>query len=177
MLFRSKEKLKKQIKSGQLDLIIGTHALLTDDTIFHNLAFCIIDEQHRFGVAQRQKILEKVVMNQKQFNSSEQTSNTPLAPHFLAMTATPIPRSLQLTVFGDLDVSTIRQMPKGRQKIQTKVISELAIKELLYPELKRHLDMGEQVYWICRLIDHEGDVSQTEKQRTVFDEEKKLKKI
>ena len=125
---KQKEHLKVQIKDGTVDLIIGTHAILTDDTIFHRLALCIVDEQHRFGVGQRQKLLAKIALN-----ASPDSNAT--APHFLAMTATPIPRSLQLTVFGDLDISVINQMPQGRQPIQTKIINEVNMKESLYPEI------------------------------------------
>ena len=166
---KQKNQLKTQIKNGEIDLIIGTHALLTDDTIFHNLALVIIDEQHRFGVAQRQKLLEKVALNQ--------LSEKYTAPHFLAMTATPIPRSLQLTIFGDLDVSIINQMPKGRQPILTKIINETNMREMLYPEITEHLEAKEQVYWICRLIEQDEDDPLEKDQHTVTEEVKRLKKI
>lgn len=166
---KQKDQLKSQIQNGEIDLIIGTHALLTDDTIFHNLALVIIDEQHRFGVAQRQKLLEKVALNQ--------LSEKYTAPHFLAMTATPIPRSLQLTIFGDLDVSIINQMPKGRQPILTKIINETNMREMLYPEITKHLEAKEQVYWICRLIEQDEDDPLEKDQHTVTEEAKRLKKI
>lgn len=166
---KQKDQLKSQIQNGEIDLIIGTHALLTDDTIFHNLALVIIDEQHRFGVAQRQKLLEKVALNQ--------LSEKYTAPHFLAMTATPIPRSLQLTIFGDLDVSIINQMPKGRQPILTKIINETNMREMLYPEITEHLEAKEQVYWICRLIEQDEDDPLEKDQHTVTEEAKRLKKI
>lgn len=168
---KQKDQLKAQIQNGEIDLIIGTHALLTDDTIFHNLALVIIDEQHRFGVAQRQKLLEKVALNQ------EETEEKYTAPHFLAMTATPIPRSLQLTIFGDLDVSIINQMPKGRQPILTKIINETNMREMLYPEITKHLEVKEQVYWICRLIEQDEDDPLEKDQHTVTEEAKRLKKI
>ena len=139
---KDKPSLKQQIKSGEINLIIGTHALLTDDTQFKNLALCVIDEQHRFGVEQRQKLLMK--------------SQDGLAPHLLAMTATPIPRSLQLTIFGDLDISVLNQLPKGRQPIKTTILGENQLKDDLYPILRNHLAAGEQIYWICPLID-DGD--------------------
>ena len=119
---KKKAELKKQIFSGEIDFVIGTHALLTDDTEFKDLALVIIDEQHRFGVEQRQKLLLK--------------SPDGLAPHLLAMTATPIPRSLQLTVFGDLDVSILDEMPKGRQPIVTKILTEVETRELLHPKIR-----------------------------------------
>ena len=136
---KHKFELKKRIKSGDIDLVIGTHALLTDDTEFHNLALCIIDEQHRFGVEQRQKLLLK--------------SPSGFAPHLLSMTATPIPRSLQLTIFGDLDVSVISSLPKGRQPIETKILSEINQKTDLYPHIRKTISDGHQVYWICKAID------------------------
>jgi ATP-dependent DNA helicase RecG len=119
--------------------VIGTHALLTDDTEFKNLGLAIIDEQHRFGVEQRHKLLLK--------------SPSGLAPHLLTMTATPIPRSLQLTIFGDLDVSILNEMPKGRQPIQTHILAETEMRENLYPEIAKTIDAGRQAYWICKAID------------------------
>ena len=148
---KKKPELKKQIRSGEVDFVIGTHALLTDDTEFDNLGLVIIDEQHRFGVEQRQKLMLK--------------SPSGLAPHLLAMTATPIPRSLQLTIFGDLDVSVLDEMPAGRQPVTTKITAEIDSKEKLYPAMtaimnrapdaKKHGDKarGQQIYWICKAID------------------------
>ena len=148
---KHKPELKKKIVNGEIDLVIGTHALLTDDTEFQNLTLVIIDEQHRFGVEQRQKLLLK--------------SPAGLAPHLLAMTATPIPRSLQLTVFGDLDVSILDELPAGRQPIKTKILKEIETTEKLYPKIREVLSLkpdpkgkgkkmhGQQVYWICKAID------------------------
>lgn len=136
---KQKPALKKQIISGEVNVVIGTHALLTDDTEFANLGLVIIDEQHRFGVEQRQKLALK--------------SPSGLAPHLLAMTATPIPRSLQLTIFGDLDVSVLDEMPKGRQPIETKILPEIGISDRLYPEITKTIRAGQQVYWICKAIE------------------------
>ena len=136
---KNKVELKKHIKSGEVNLVVGTHAIITDDTEFCNLQFCIIDEQHRFGVAQRQRLLLK--------------SPDGLAPHLLAMTATPIPRSLQLTIFGDLSVSAIPELPKGRTPITTKILREIEQKDLLYPKVKDEIANGRQIYWICKSID------------------------
>lgn len=136
---KKKSELKKQIVTGGIDVVIGTHALLTDDTEFHDLSLVVIDEQHRFGVEQRQKLLLK--------------SPSGLAPHLLAMTATPIPRSLQLTVFGDLDVSILNELPKGRQPIATKILTEVETREILYPKIRETLSQKSQVYWICKAID------------------------
>ncbi len=136
---KKKEILKKQIKSGEINLVIGTHALLTDDTEFAKLSLVIIDEQHRFGVEQRQKLLLK---SPKEF-----------APHLLSMTATPIPRSLQLTIFGDLDVSVLNELPKGRQPITTKIVTEVETREIIYPKIREEIDKGRQTYWICKAIE------------------------
>ena len=152
---KKKPELKYQIYKGEIDLVIGTHALLTDDTEFSRLGLVIIDEQHRFGVEQRQKLMLK--------------SPPGLAPHLLAMTATPIPRSLQLTVFGDLDVSVLDELPLGRQPVTTTIITEVDTQVKLYPlmqkimgsppDSKRHGEKahGQQIYWICKAIeDTEG---------------------
>lgn len=148
---KKKPELKYQIYRGEVDLVIGTHALLTDDTEFARLGLVIIDEQHRFGVEQRQKLMLK--------------SPAGLAPHLLAMTATPIPRSLQLTVFGDLDVSILDELPAGRQPVTTSILTEVETKEVLYPKMqqimqsapdrKRHgaKAHGQQIYWICKAIE------------------------
>ena len=136
---KKKTELKKQIAAGEINLVVGTHALLTDDTEFRNLSLVIIDEQHRFGVEQRQKLVLK--------------SPNGLAPHFLAMTATPIPRSLQLTIFGDLDVSILDELPKGRQPIETRIMSEVETRENLYPKIRETIQNGQQVYWICKAIE------------------------
>lgn len=136
---KKKAELKRAIKAGEIGLVIGTHALLTDDTEFKDLALVIIDEQHRFGVEQRQKLVLK--------------SPSGLAPHLLAMTATPIPRSLQLTIFGDLDVSILNELPKGRQPIETTILEEVETKERLYPKMREALSARQQIYWICRAID------------------------
>lgn len=154
---KKKSELKAKIKTGEIDLVIGTHALLTDDTEFNELSLVIIDEQHRFGVEQRQKLLLKSPEGQ--------------APHLLAMTATPIPRSLQLTVFGDLDVSILDELPKGRQPILTSIFTGVEIRERLYPKMQEILAKkpdkksagakarGQQIYWICKAIeDEKGDM-------------------
>lgn len=144
---KQKPELKRLVTSGEIDLVIGTHALLTDDTEFMRLGLVIIDEQHRFGVEQRQKLVLK--------------SPAGKAPHLLAMTATPIPRSLQLTVFGDLDVSILNELPKGRQPITTEILREIEIRERLFPKISETLAKKQQIYWICKAIDGENDVDTT----------------
>ena len=140
---KNKAELKSRIMNGEVGVVVGTHALLTDDTRFLNLSLCVVDEQHRFGTLQRQKLLLK--------------SPDGLAPHMLAMTATPIPRSLQLTVFGDLDVSVLAEMPSGRKKIETKILHENETSEVIYKEIREKVGVGEQVYWICKSIEGEDE--------------------
>ncbi len=134
---KARETLLQQISNDTVDIIIGTHALFQPTVKFHRLGFVVIDEQHRFGVKQRQDLLAK-------------TDERHL-PHLLAMTATPIPRSLQLTVFGDLDVSTLDQLPKGRQVIVTKIILPNERKQMV-AKIKEELASGRQVYYVTRLI-------------------------
>ncbi|MBQ9403093.1 ATP-dependent DNA helicase RecG [Candidatus Saccharibacteria bacterium] len=159
---KRKDLVKRQIEQGNVDLIIGTHALITEDLVFNRLAYCIIDEQHRFGVNQRQKLLGKTAHN------VVKNPDGVMAPHLLSMTATPIPRSLQLTVFGDLDVSVINQLPAGRQPIFTSVIKETDQKEVLYPKIREEVKKGHQVYWICRKIEEgkHNDSSSVKRQTT-----------
>lgn len=158
---KRKAELKAKIKNGEVDLIVGTHALLTDDTIFKSLALAIVDEQHRFGVNQRQKLLEKTV------------KQTGLAPHLLMMTATPIPRSLQLAVFGDLDVSILNELPKGRQPVTTKIIQEVNFTTDLYHKVREYLAKHQQIYWICRAIED----NPTQETTSVKKQAKKLQEI
>ncbi len=119
------------------DIIIGTHALIQEDVEFKNLALAIIDEQHRFGVEQRARLATR------QFAYS---------PHLLSTTATPIPRSLALALYGDLDISIINEMPDGRKKIFTKVVPE-ASREKAYNFISEEIKRGRQVFVICPLID------------------------
>jgi len=117
------------------DILIGTHALIQDKVKFKNLALVIVDEQHRFGVGQRAKLLK---------------SNT--MPHLLSMTATPIPRTLALTIYGDLDISLLDEMPKGRQKIITKIVPPNQ-RAQAYEFIRREVKKGRQVFVICPRID------------------------
>lgn len=151
---QARQQLNKQIKDGAVAVVIGTHALIQDSVEFNNLGLAVIDEQHRFGVAQRQSLLSKSVKS----------------PHVLAMTATPIPRSLQLTVFGELDVSIIRSRPKSRLPIRTKIVSPATVKDT-YAEIDKQIEQGRQVYVICALIDD----SAVSDKKSVESEYRKLK--
>ncbi len=124
-------------------LIIGTHALLTKDVDFGNLGLVIIDEQHRFGVGQRQLLKTKAGY----------------LPHLLSMTATPIPRSLQLTVYGDLDVSVIDQLPPGRQPVVTKVVRGKTARTSMYESIDAEIALGHQVFVVCPLIDDSPELA------------------
>ena len=121
------------------DIIIGTQALIQETVKFDNLALVIVDEQHRFGVKQRQKLLDF-------------TSNNQETPHFLSMTATPIPRSLALAIYGDLDLSLIDQMPAKRKKIITKLVTEDK-RTAAYDFIRNQIKLGHQAFVVCPLID------------------------
>jgi len=133
---KARAELYRAIKDGDVDVVVGTHALIQSTVHFNKLGFVVIDEQHRFGVKQRQELLKK----------SEKM------PHLLAMTATPIPRSLALTVYGELDVSILNERPKDRKDIATKIWSPNS-RPQLYTLIDEQLQQGRQAYVICTLID------------------------
>ena len=136
----ARKTLYEQIATGTVNVVVGTHALIQDTVKFHKLGFVVIDEQHRFGVKQRLLLLEK----------SEHM------PHMLAMTATPIPRSLALTVYGELDISILNELPKGRKPIITKIWSPNS-RPQLYEKIDVELSAGRQAYVICSLIEENPD--------------------
>ena len=128
------------IASGEAALVVGTHAVIQDKVQFKNLALAIIDEQHRFGVAQRLALRSKMV------------ADTNLEPHMLMMTATPIPRTLAMSYYADLDVSTIDELPPGRTPIVTKVVNDARRDEVI-ERIRSQLAEGRQIYWVCPLIE------------------------
>lgn len=132
---KAKRETLQMLKEGKIDILIGTHILIEDYVEFANLAFCVIDEQHRFGVAQRAKLWKK---------------NSP-PPHILVMTATPIPRTLAMTLYGDLDYSVIDELPPGRKPIQTVCLPESKRISLNF-FLKEQIAEGRQVYMVFPLI-------------------------
>ncbi len=136
----SKAEMIKLIISGKIDLVIGTHSLIQENVKFKKLGLVIIDEQHRFGVKQRADLGKKSNLENNYL------------PHFLSMTATPIPRSLALSLYGDLDISIIDQLPIGRKKIITKII-DAKKSSLTYNFVKNEIKKGRQVFVICPLID------------------------
>lgn len=153
----AKATLKMHIADGSIAVTIGTHAVIQDTVTFHKLGVVVIDEQHRFGVNQRQKLLTKSAK----------------MPHVLSMTATPIPRSLQLTMYGDLDISILREKPAGRKEIFTKIISPNSRASLL-SSVDAEIEKGRQAYVVCPLI--EGDASTDIEQKSVKVEYDRLRK-
>jgi len=131
---KEKDNIKKALLSGEIDAVFGTHALLEESVQFANLGLAIVDEQHRFGVLQRGALKEKARI-----------------PHMLVMSATPIPRTLALTLYGDLDVSEIREMPKGRKPVITKVFYNED--ERAYTLVKEELNKRHKAYIVCPLIE------------------------
>ena len=149
------DKALDQLKSGQVDLVIGTHALIFDQPIFKKLGLAIIDEQHRFGVNQRAKLLAK----------NDQM------PHLLSMSATPIPRSLALTVYGELDISVIDQMPPGRKPVKTKLFGH-SQREQMERSVAKLVQEGRQGYVVVPLIENSEVLSA----KNATDEHQRLSK-
>jgi ATP-dependent DNA helicase RecG len=127
------------IESGEARLVVGTHAVIQEKVKFHNLALAIIDEQHRFGVAQRLALRSKL-------------QHDAMEPHLLMMTATPIPRTLAMSYYADLDVSTLDELPPGRTPIVTKLVNEARRDEVI-DRIRAQIAQGRQIYWVCPLIE------------------------
>ena len=127
------------IESGEAALVVGTHAVIQEKVLFKNLALAVIDEQHRFGVAQRLALRNKL-------------THDGMEPHMLMMTATPLPRTLAMSYYADLDVSTINELPPGRTPIVTKVVNE-ARRDEVVERIHTQIAQGRQVYWVCPLIE------------------------
>ncbi len=143
---KTKRIIKEKLINGDIDIVIGTHALLTDSVLFNNLALVVTDEQHRFGVSQRAKLLSK-------------GQN----PHLLVMSATPIPRTLGLIMYGDLDVSIIDELPKGRKRVDTLLIDS-GKRERMYNFIKDKIDEGRQAYIVCPAVEeNEFNLEEVEK--------------
>jgi len=157
----AKNQLLKWIKNGEIPIVIGTHSLISKSVEFEDLGLVIIDEQHRFGTNQRMKLAKKEGHS----------------PHYLSMTATPIPRTLALTIYGDLDLSIIDQMPEGRKKVITEIVGENKRAEA-YEKIKKELSEGRQLYIICPKIDETTDEEDKIKLdvKSVTSEAKRLQK-
>jgi len=139
---KEKNSIKKELKSGEIDILVGTHAILESDVEFNNLSLCVCDEQQRFGVAQRSALLSKGVL-----------------PDILVMSATPIPRTLSLIFFGDLDITTISDKPQNRIPIQTNIVDKSRYVDML-SYVEREVLAGKQAYFVCPKVeeDEEGEV-------------------
>ncbi len=153
------EKMRARIEAGEVDVVIGTHALFQEQVAFKELALLIIDEQHRFGVGQRLKLAGKGA-----------------TPHLLQMTATPIPRSLGMTLYGDMEISSLTERPPGRQKIDTRAVPAARMEEVI-DGLKRVLDAGEKAYWVCPLIEEQTEEEKTLMQRDLAAAEERFKEL
>jgi ATP-dependent DNA helicase RecG len=137
---RERRRVLEGVAEGEIDLVVGTHALLTEHVRFRSLGLVVVDEQHRFGVEQRQRLRDKG------FN-----------PHMLVMTATPIPRTLTLTIYGDLDASVLDELPPGRQAIRTRWIKKTE-REKAYRHIRREIARGRQAFVICPLVEESDEV-------------------
>ncbi len=146
---KQKRIIKEKLANGTIQVLIGTHAILTEDTVFKDLGLAIIDEQHRFGVAQRSTLSQ---------NNS----------HQVAMTATPIPRTLALTIYGDQDLSIIDQMPPGRKPIITRVVSSEKIRQKMNLFIDDQISKKRQIFWVCPLVD-ESDKIEAKNVKEEFD--------
>ncbi len=154
----SKPQLLKWVENGEIPVLIGTHALIQKSVKFKNLALIIIDEQHRFGVKQRMALRRK----------------PDVVPHLLSMTATPIPRSLALTIFGDLDLSLLDELPPGRKPVETKVVLAHERDEV-YEKVRKELKLGRQTYVICPRINEPDPTKEMAiNARSVIEEAKRL---
>jgi ATP-dependent DNA helicase RecG len=158
----SRSQLVKWLEDGRVSIVIGTHALIQKTVAFANLALVIIDEQHRFGVRQRKALAEKKGEKRKEL------------PHLLSMTATPIPRTLALTMFGDLDLTVIDEMPRDRKRILTETVPARKRKDV-YEHIRSELQNGRQVYVICPRIDEQDEEEKQKRMlKSVKEEAKRL---
>ena len=141
MTVKEKKSVRAAIEAGEYDLIVGTHALLSDTTVFHDLGLVIADEQHRFGVGQRAKLSAKG-----------------LDPHVLVMSATPIPRTLALLMYGDLDVSIIDELPPGRETVDTFLVGE-SYRPRINAFIRKQVTEGHQCYVVCPAVEENGELN------------------
>ena len=144
---KAKREQLAAVASGEAQLVVGTHAVIQDQVEFSRLGLALIDEQHRFGVAQRLQLRRKL-------------DEGDLEPHLLMMSATPIPRTLAMTYLADLEVSTIDELPPGRTPIVTKVFADTRREEVI-ERIRHEVGKGSQVYWVCPLIDETEETDQT----------------
>lgn len=148
---KKKKEIKARAEKGETDLVIGTHTLIQSDVSFKSLGLVVTDEQHRFGVRQRSSLSSK--------------GNN---PHVLVMSATPIPRTLALIIYGDLDISILDELPPGRQKIDTYAVDD-SYRERVYAYIKKHLDKGLQGYIVCPLVEESEMLSEVSAAKEYFE--------
>lgn len=148
---KAKKDVKQRLKAGDISIVVGTHAILQESVGWHSLGLVVIDEQHRFGVQQRQKLHAQIGA----------------MPHILCLTATPIPRSLALTVYGELDISILDQAPSNRAGVETSIVSPNSTAQM-YAAIEQQLEAGRQAYIVCPLIT-ESDVLQTASAEATFE--------
>ncbi|MCT4612925.1 MAG: ATP-dependent DNA helicase RecG [Clostridia bacterium] len=153
---KEKENVYKEIEEGKVDIVIGTHAIIEDGVKFKNLGLIITDEQHRFGVRQREKFTSKSKM-----------------ADVLVMTATPIPRTLALILYGDLDISTMRDMPKGRKIIDTHIVNKTHY-ERMYEFIRKEVSEGRQIYFVCPNVE---ESEENEELKSVIEYSEELKSV
>ncbi len=149
---RERRAMLELIASGAAALVVGTHAVIQDKVVFHRLALAIIDEQHRFGVAQRLALRGKMGGNLQASADADSAQAHPMEPHLLMMSATPIPRTLAMSYYADLDVSTLDELPPGRTPVVTRVVSDSRRAEVI-ERIRAQLAQARQVYWVCPLIE------------------------
>jgi ATP-dependent DNA helicase RecG len=156
---KERDSMLALVASGQAALVVGTHAVIQDKVQFKHLGLAIIDEQHRFGVAQRLALRQKLSDEQTNpteaggaFSAGDHMNTNPREPHLLMMSATPIPRTLAMSYYADLDVSTIDELPPGRTPIVTKLVADSRRDEII-ERIRVQLTEGRQIYWVCPLIE------------------------
>jgi ATP-dependent DNA helicase RecG len=173
----SRTQFLKWVANGEIPIVVGTHALIQEKVKFKNLALVIIDEQHRFGTNQRAKLVRKkaaVKIESKKKTQPLATAPTPV-PHLLSMTATPIPRTLALTIYGDLDLTLLDQMPLGRLPLITEIVLP-SQRQSTYDRIKKELEAGRQVYVICpRISEPDPQKENAINAKSVKDEARRLK--
>jgi ATP-dependent DNA helicase RecG len=158
----SKKQLSTWLEKGEVSFVVGTHALIQKSVAFKQLALIIIDEQHRFGIKQRKRLAEK--------GQEERLISQTKIPHLLSMSATPIPRTLALTMFGDLDLSVLDEMPKGRMPIETKLVKTQKEKSAMYQHMRSEMKSGRQIYVICPRIEKNEEDSKAKNLCSVEEE-------
>ena len=151
------------VANGTIDIIVGTHALFQPSVVYKNLALVVVDEQHRFGVEQRLSLMKK-------------SSDRNTVPHQLIMTATPIPRTLAMTAYGDLDASIITELPKGRGNIKTIVVPEEKRSQVM-DKISKECALGRQSYWVCPLIEESEELNFQAAESTYVFLQEKLKRL